>query len=279
MLDLNSPQKAHFLPVVRSILKEFGLTNPDDVQWHPDERGDNFTVVFTVEDKVDELKDTLVSYGLGADFGRISLFPVKMSLPKRALKSKKAESSGDLGGVLAKIQETMASREIVEHVEALIEAGAVFSFDYLMLVIVASLLAAYGLAVNSSVVVVASMLVSPIMGPILAITFGAVIGKWQLVRIGLKVPVMCSCACYIVHLFALDILSLARPLSLTFASFHSFLLTFTRSYSRSLIYFHPPVRRIRSLTSERDLKSHDLRNHWIALWNHRRMGRSHLCPC
>ena len=41
-----------------------------------------------------------------------------------------------------------------------------------MLVVVASLLAGSGLAVNSSVVVVASMLVSPLMGPILAITFG-----------------------------------------------------------------------------------------------------------
>ena len=39
---------------------------------------------------------------------------------------------------------------------------------------------------NSSVVLVASMLVSPLMGPILAIVFGTAVRNRKLVRIGLK---------------------------------------------------------------------------------------------
>ena len=42
-----------------------------------------------------------------------------------------------------------------------------------------------GLVENSSVILVASMLVSPIMGPILAIVFGTCIKNKKLVKIGL----------------------------------------------------------------------------------------------
>ena len=53
------------------------------------------------------------------------------------------------------------------------KAGAEFSFDYLLLVILAGIIAFMGLLENSSVVLVASMLVSPIMGEVnLAIIFG-----------------------------------------------------------------------------------------------------------
>ena len=44
------------------------------------------------------------------------------------------------------------------------QAGCEFSFDYLVLVILAAIIAFMGLLENSSVVLVASMLVSPIMG-------------------------------------------------------------------------------------------------------------------
>ena len=44
------------------------------------------------------------------------------------------------------------------------QAGAEFNFDYLLLVILAGIIAFMGLLENSSVVLVASMLVSPIMG-------------------------------------------------------------------------------------------------------------------
>ena len=48
------------------------------------------------------------------------------------------------------------------------KAGAEFSFDFLLLLLLAGAIAFMGLVENSSVVLVASMLVSPLMGPILA---------------------------------------------------------------------------------------------------------------
>ena len=46
-------------------------------------------------------------------------------------------------------------------------SGAIITFDYIMLIIVAAGIAGAGLATNNVVAVVASMLVSPLMGPIL----------------------------------------------------------------------------------------------------------------
>lgn len=57
-------------------------------------------------------------------------------------------------------------------------------FDYLMLLSIASIIAGIGLATNSTVAIVASMLVSPIMGPVMACTFGSIVNKWSLVRLG-----------------------------------------------------------------------------------------------
>jgi Domain of unknown function (DUF389) len=61
---------------------------------------------------------------------------------------------------------------------------------------VASIIAAAGLASNSSVVVVASMLVSPLMGPIMGFTFGTIMHEWKYV---------CVCVCvYVAWMGALS---------------------------------------------------------------------------
>ena len=54
------------------------------------------------------------------------------------------------------------------HLNLILQAGAEFSFDFLLLLVLAGAIAFMGLVENSSVVLVASMLVSPLMGPILA---------------------------------------------------------------------------------------------------------------
>ncbi|GAB5355974.1 hypothetical protein AAMO2058_000251200 [Amorphochlora amoebiformis] len=52
-----------------------------------------------------------------------------------------------------------------------IRSGSALTIDFVLLTVVASLLAGVALAVDNTVVIVASMLVSPLMGPILAMTF------------------------------------------------------------------------------------------------------------
>ena len=72
------------------------------------------------------------------------------------------------------LRDTMKSRIAVEKVAEMVYESSSFSFDYAMLCLVASVLSCIGLVTNSVVIIVASMLVSPLMGPILAFTFGYV---------------------------------------------------------------------------------------------------------
>lgn len=60
---------------------------------------------------------------------------------------------------------TARSRLVLfDHLMAKVMDGASFTFDYSLLVVVASILAGVGLVTDNTVVIVASMLVSPIMG-------------------------------------------------------------------------------------------------------------------
>ena len=65
-----------------------------------------------------------------------------------------------------------AGHRLMEELFAKISEGGAFSADFVTMVAVASVLAGVGLIQNNTVVIVASMLVSPIMGPVLAVIMG-----------------------------------------------------------------------------------------------------------
>ncbi|EEC16284.1 conserved hypothetical protein [Ixodes scapularis] len=60
------------------------------------------------------------------------------------------------------------------------------NFDYVAFVLLAGMIAALGLMDNSVVSIIAAMLVSPLMGPIMAITFGIIIRDRSLIKVGLR---------------------------------------------------------------------------------------------
>lgn len=70
---------------------------------------------------------------------------------------------------------SIKARVSVENLVETIYEASVFTFDFFCLVMVASILALTGLLTNSPVITIASMLVSPMMGPFLGLTFGSVL--------------------------------------------------------------------------------------------------------
>jgi len=63
--------------------------------------------------------------------------------------------------------------------------GATFSFNYNVLLLVASVLAGLGLVSNSSAIIIASMLVSPLMGPVVGMAYGTTILDLKIVKTSL----------------------------------------------------------------------------------------------
>ncbi|XP_071745915.1 uncharacterized protein [Lepeophtheirus salmonis] len=96
---------------------------------------------------------------------------------------------------------SVKSRLMVAEVISRIRAGGNFTFDYCMLVILAGMIAFMGLVDNNSVTLVASMLVSPIMGPILAGIFGFVIQDSSLIIQGVRNELVSLLMCICIGLF------------------------------------------------------------------------------
>ncbi|KAL9706256.1 hypothetical protein quinque_009774 [Culex quinquefasciatus] len=77
--------------------------------------------------------------------------------------------------------DSIRSKLTVKQVVDGVRAGSSLSFDYLLLIVTADSLAALGLVENNAPNIVAAMLVSPLMGPVMSITFGAIIADRELV--------------------------------------------------------------------------------------------------
>ncbi|XP_050675192.1 uncharacterized protein LOC126972456 [Leptidea sinapis] len=82
--------------------------------------------------------------------------------------------------------ESIRSKLTVKQVVDGVRGGGELSFDYLTLIITADSLAALGLVENNASNIVAAMLVSPLMGPVMSITFGTIIADRSLVRSGFE---------------------------------------------------------------------------------------------
>ena len=76
--------------------------------------------------------------------------------------------------------------------------GGRFSFNYNVLLLVASVLAALGIVSNNSTTIIASMLVSPIMGPVVAMAYGTTIFDWRMIRVGLVTELVTLVLCIVI---------------------------------------------------------------------------------
>ncbi|XP_055857470.1 uncharacterized protein LOC129920237 [Episyrphus balteatus] len=80
--------------------------------------------------------------------------------------------------------DSIKSKLTVKQVVDGVRAGGCLTFDYLLLIVTADSLAALGLIENNSSNIVAAMLVSPLMGPVMSITFGTIISDRELIKVG-----------------------------------------------------------------------------------------------
>ncbi|KNC48647.1 uncharacterized protein AMSG_00424 [Thecamonas trahens ATCC 50062] len=142
--------------------------------------------------KVEPLLQRLIQVGIGVTFGDLSLVPLELTKPINMVEA--TEQIGIQGEFAKQIMAELVIQQVVDDTKR----AAEFSFDYVTLCVVASLLAGVGLATDNVVVVVASMLVSPIMGPIMELTFGTIIRDWKLSWQGLWKELVGLAICFVV---------------------------------------------------------------------------------
>jgi uncharacterized hydrophobic protein (TIGR00341 family) len=168
------------------IMKQFQITLPEekstDVMDYLEKRakirniakfhvGTGFMLLFRVSDaKTQEILTELEKLGVGVDYGIIDILQIEASKP-----------------ILEEdVRITPTERLSVEEIYSKVAGGTRLSFDFLALLVISCIIAAIGLATNSVVIIVASMLLAPLMGPILGLSLGTVIQDRRLVATGIK---------------------------------------------------------------------------------------------
>lgn len=123
--------------------------------------------VLISDDKLQTVLDTLQKLLSEQQNARIVVLPVDMSLPKPDEEDRKQEDAA-----------TEAREALYEGVEK----GVRLDLNFIVLVVLSSFVAAIGLITNNVAVVIGAMVIAPLLGPNLALSFGTAMGDLSLIR-------------------------------------------------------------------------------------------------
>ena len=184
--------------IVKKVISSKNISSP-----HTIHNSDNtqtqlsFCVPF---EEVENLVLELQNQGVGRlEQSSVSVIPASIHYSQGQGGKEKEDAAQE--AKIDKFYSSIKSRLLVSEVIARIQSGAEFSFDFLLLLILAGMIAFMGLLENSSVVLVASMLVSPLMGPILAGIFGGVIQDSKLSWSGVRHEIYALLICIFIGFF------------------------------------------------------------------------------
>ncbi|ENN79754.1 hypothetical protein HUJ04_003836 [Dendroctonus ponderosae] len=178
--------------IVRSTINELEVV---DTTWRKTDDNNHYQIVFPIEcgDKCDEILDILKENGIGNKLNsKISVLPCTIHYHGNELKESddiieedclanyKKTSGWNL--VVSSLRSRLTVAQVVENVKN----KAAMTFDFIILLMISTILCALGLVENNSIYMLSSMLISPMMGPVMAGTFGSVIQDKHLKKTGVQ---------------------------------------------------------------------------------------------
>ncbi|XP_011647717.1 uncharacterized protein LOC105433920 [Pogonomyrmex barbatus] len=181
--------------VLEELLKKLRV---EHVVWCKDKEDMYYEVIFPVPagEPCENCIHCLTEMGIGVKMNSIvSVIPTQCtysgvngagSLAIKDDAARRRKESEDRKNAWDAFVGTIRSKLTVKQVVDGVRSGGDLSFDYVLLVLTADCLAALGLVENSATNVVAAMLVSPLMGPVMSLTFGTIIADRDLQLVGLK---------------------------------------------------------------------------------------------
>ena len=114
---------------------------------------------------------------------RIILMPVEAALPKP---EPKEQIETDKRNDKFRIKDVQRGSITREELHSNMEKGATVTVDFLLLIVLSSLVAGIGLLQSDVAVVIGAMVIAPLLGPNLALAFGAALGDKPLIFKAIK---------------------------------------------------------------------------------------------
>jgi uncharacterized hydrophobic protein (TIGR00341 family) len=182
IIEISAPDEAS--DKIHSLAEEYKAID----YWYNAKNKDGRRTTSILMDVVNqqELLDALQRYVSDEKEWRIALIPVEATLPKPEPKEDE-KTQADIDKLSSrKARKFFQSGITREELYASIEKGAIPGFDFIFLVILSTIVAAVGLIHNDPAVVIGAMVIAPLLGPNLAMAFGAVLGDKALITRALK---------------------------------------------------------------------------------------------
>ncbi len=139
-----------------------GLKDRDDLQ--------PMRLIVT-DDKVQEVLDALQGVLGAQSYAKLLVYPIDISLPKQTEEQQEKEAKA-----------TQARESLYKDVQK----NARLESNYLVLVVLSTIVAAIGLIENNVAVVIGAMVIAPLLGPNLAFGLGTALGDLSLMKNSLK---------------------------------------------------------------------------------------------
>ncbi|XP_017771192.1 PREDICTED: uncharacterized protein LOC108558704 [Nicrophorus vespilloides] len=152
-------------------------------------------MIFTIEagDKCEEILEILKDHNVGLRYeSTISIIPCSLyyqgcEKADETFTVDNQEEKKDVPDTAwTRFVSSVRARLTVAQIVEVLKSEAAVTFDFICLLVIATILCAIGLVENSNVYLLSSMLISPMMGPVMAGTFGSVIRDRMLQRIGVQ---------------------------------------------------------------------------------------------
>uniref|UniRef100_A0A1A9UPM2 DUF389 domain-containing protein n=1 Tax=Glossina austeni TaxID=7395 RepID=A0A1A9UPM2_GLOAU len=200
MLDTRDFAVVPLEKVLEELLSKLEI---EHVTWTTSKKGYFHHVVFPLQsgDPCETTLHCLTELGIGTKLhSSVSVLPCSVSYDSLTINvADEVSESLDREEELSRwnsFVDSIKSKLTVKQVVDGVRAGGSLSFDYILLIVTADSLAALGLVENNAPNITAAMLVSPLMGPVMSITFGTIISDRELMRVGfisLAVGMFLSC--------------------------------------------------------------------------------------
>ncbi len=169
MLEISAPDTAS--NTIRDLAEKHGAID----SWHSakNKDGRRTTHILTHLDRQQDLMDELQKKLHKEKNWRLAVIPVEATIPKPD--GKKEDVNGNNKGRLV-VRGTITREELYTEMEK----GAHLNSNFLLLVLLSALVAAIGLLRNDVAVIIGAMVIAPLLGPNLALAFGAALGDRDL---------------------------------------------------------------------------------------------------
>ena len=125
---------------------------------------------------VPDIVNHLNKNGVGTIHGIIDILSLKASIPDITL----IEEDED-----KKKKKIVSQRISTEEIKKNLEDTSKLSLDFFLFVFLSALVSGVGLILSSPIILIASMILSPLMSPILGVSFGIVSKEYKMVRVGM----------------------------------------------------------------------------------------------